>query len=173
MITVGDFDLTTHPLTMAPRPLPRHSDSWTLVLVSWLVWSLQLQTADCCHIFWSCLLSTDHYMSLPNAATQALQCALTQQYAWCLKADILHNLGFKRKTFSPCLLWVMFIFLFFKASSPLLLSPPSSTFTCPFTPAVVCTKTDFQSVNHHVLPADGRISFAEHRGPISRVIPRV
>lgn len=53
-------------------------------------------------------------------------------------------------------------------------SPPlSATFSCPFTSAVACTKTDFQSVNHHVLPADGRISFAEHRGPISRVIPGV
>lgn len=64
-------------------------------------------------------------------------------------------------------------------SSPLPSSPPSLP-PAPllslgplFAPAVVCTKTDFQSVNHHVLPADGRISFAEHRGPISRVIPRV
>lgn len=49
----------------------------------------------------------------------------------------------------------------------------SAALHCPFTPAVVCTKTDFQSVNHHVLPADSRISFADHRGPISRVILRV
>lgn len=52
-------------------------------------------------------------------------------------------------------------------------SPPLLSLGFPLAPAVVCTKTDFQSVNHHVLPADGRISFAEHRGPISRVIPRV
>lgn len=52
-------------------------------------------------------------------------------------------------------------------------SPPPLSLGFPLAPAVVCTKTDFQSVNHHVLPADGRISFAEHRGPISRVIPRV
>lgn len=51
----------------------------------------------------------------------------TQQYARCLRADILHNLASKRKTFSLCLwVWVMSIFLFFfkHSASSSYLPPP-------------------------------------------------
>lgn len=87
-----------------------------------------------------------------------------------MKVNLLKNC-WRGEPSSP----ILFLLFFPQHPSPIsTLSPPlSATFSCPFTSAVACTKADFQSVNHHVLPADGRISFAEHRGPISRVIPGV
>lgn len=124
MITVSDFDLTTHPLTMAPRPLPRHSDSWTLVLVSLLVWSLQLQTADCCHIFCPCLLSIYHFLMYTT-----LQYALHTTI--CIKSEgkYTKEWRFQEKNLLPLsfsLLWVMSILLFKKKH------PSPSSFLPPF-----------------------------------------
>lgn len=46
----SDFYLATWPVNTAPRPLLWLSDSWTSVLVSPPVWSLQQKSGVCCHI---------------------------------------------------------------------------------------------------------------------------
>lgn len=94
-----------------------------------------------------------------------------------MKINLLQNCWRVKASSSVLFLFLLWETLFFFLQHPSPISTPSpplsATFSWPFASAVACTKTDFQSVNHHVLPADGRISFAEHRGPISRVIPGV
>lgn len=129
MITVSDFDLTTHPLTMAPRPLPRHSDSWTLVLVSLLVWSLQLQTADCCHIFCPCLLSIYHFLMYTTRYHTTI--CTTHNNMHKVWRQIYKRMEIPREKPSPSVFFsfmsnVDFTLKKKKASFPLLFSPPPS-----------------------------------------------
>lgn len=125
--------ISISPLSMAARPLLRPSDSWTLVLVSLLVWSIQLQTAVFCHVFGTYVLSLYHVsicLSL-NATTQTchtwqivMVLKLVAQYAHSLKTDKPKNGEAKSESFSLCLFLFMSNVDFLKAPFPLLFSPP-------------------------------------------------
>lgn len=131
----------THP-PWPPRPLLWHSDSWTLVLVSLLVWSLQLQTAVRCHMFCLCLLcpysnkgcvsgqcQSWDWPYLANAVIMLVTLVLIHYEKYVKENNKI--LEIHRGKTSLCL------FLFYFLNSMLLPpplpsnSPLSTTFTCP------------------------------------------
>lgn len=169
IITVTDFHLTTQRGPQTPAQALRQLDFGSSFITGLVTPKYKLQFVVTSFAGVCCPYTVDF-----SALCQIPLKDNTHTHTHCWKVNLLKNCWRGEPSSSIlCLLMRNAFFPQHLSSISTRCPPLSATFSCPFTSAVACTKTDFQSVNHHVLPSDGRISFAEHRGPISRVIPGV